>query len=78
MTHNVTEVELFDSSLQYRGELIRGAISVSDFVISCADCNSPSVKWYDHDLNLVHSINVPREDVHYELAVYAQDDEVSL
>ena len=55
IVQNVTTMELYDYVDQYDGFYIRAAVTVGDFVVSCADCKTPAVKWYDHDLNLLHT-----------------------
>ena len=55
ITQSVIENELYDLSEQYDGNNTRAEVTIADFVVSCSDCRNPSVKWYDHDLNLVHT-----------------------
>ena len=54
-------------------------MTAGDFIVSCADCSSPSVKFYDHNLDLIHTMDVDKT-VHsaYELAAHDQRNLASL
>ena len=49
-------------------------MTLGDFIVSCSDCATPSVNFYDHDLDLIHTMEVEKtEDGAYEIAAYDQD-----
>jgi len=68
------EADRYDS----KGGLVRATVTTNDFIISCADCTSPTVRWFDHDLDLIHSMEADRRDIPYELATFDQNDLMSL
>ena len=48
-------------------------MTADDIIVSCSDCSTPSVKFYDHDLELIHTEYVERNvNTAYELAVHDQ------
>ena len=59
--------------------MVRAVVTPRDLIVSCADCSSPSVKFYNHDLELIHTMDVDK-NVHsaYELAAHDQPDLQSL
>ena len=59
---------------QYNGTFIRAVVTLSDFIVSCGDCTNSTVDFYDHDLDLIHTMEVEKTvDSAYEIAAYDQD-----
>ena len=78
MTQTAMFKDLTDIGFEYSGTLVRAELTMGDFIVSCSDCTTPSVNWYDHDLELIHTIQMQKSIYSaYELAAYDQD-EVSL
>ena len=74
MTWTTTFNYLKDTEQKYNGTLIRAVVTLSDFIVSCGDCTNPTVDFYDHDLDLIHKMEVEKTvDGAYEIAAYDQD-----
>ena len=49
-------------------------MTLNDFIVSCGDCINSTVDFYDHDLDLIHTMEVEKTvDGAYEIAAYDQD-----
>ena len=79
ITQVATSKALTSSEDQFKGTQIRAAVSKNDFLVSCSDCAIPSVKFFDHELDLIHTMDVEYSKFYaYELAVHDQHDLMSL
>ena len=58
---------------------MRAVVTARDFIVSCSDCSAPSVKYYDHNLELFHTGYVDRNvNTAYELAAHDQPELASV
>ena len=74
MTQTAMYKNLTDVGSEFSGTLVRAVLTLSDFIVSCSDCATPSVNFYDLDLDLIHTIPMQKSVYSaYELTAYDLD-----